>query len=416
MDLVLTDVLGIFIATLGGAAVGLEREWSGHASGPHARFAGMRTFTLLGLLAGLAGVMWSGGVRTLAAVLLAGAGTLIVAAYYAASRVEIDGTTEVAAFVVLAANVTAGMHELRLASATIAVTTLLLVEKTKLHSIVERIDDASLRAAFRFAVMAIVILPLLPTGPYGPLGGIRPRQLWIMVLFFSGLSFAGYLARREVGSHLGYPIAGVLGGIISSTNVTLLFARTSRREAENAIPLASGVLAACAVMCVRVIIAAAVLNVTVSIRLLPYLVGPLLVAALFAWFGVRNRKELGSSEITASNPLQFRMALQMAFVFQIVLFAVRWAQNTWGEPGVFVSAGVLGLTDIDALVVSMVKDSGAQLPATTAATAMAIGVLSNTLLKLGIGMIIGAKQFRRVVGIGLFAVAVACVLSLFWLH
>jgi len=151
MDLVLTDVLGIFIATLGGAAVGLEREWSGHASGPHARFAGMRTFTLLGLLAGLAGVMWSAGVRTLAAVLLAGAGTLIVAAYYAASRVEIDGTTEVAAFVVLAAGVTAGMHELRLASATIAVTTLLLVEKTKLHSIVERIDDASLRAAFRFA-------------------------------------------------------------------------------------------------------------------------------------------------------------------------------------------------------------------------------------------------------------------------
>src|SRR5215470_6984078 len=103
MNLVLADVLGISIATLGGAAVGLEREWSGHASGPNARFAGIRTFTLLGLLAGLAGVLWSAGVHTLAAVLLAGSSMLIVAAYFAASRVEVDGTTEVAALIVLAA-------------------------------------------------------------------------------------------------------------------------------------------------------------------------------------------------------------------------------------------------------------------------------------------------------------------------
>jgi uncharacterized membrane protein (DUF4010 family) len=341
---------------------------------------------------------------------------LIVAAYFAASRVEVDGTTEVAAFIVLAAGVVAGMQEFRLASGTIAVTTLLLAEKSKLHSLVERIDDASLRAAFRFAVMAVVFLPLLPMGPFGPLGGIRPRQLWAMVLFFSGLSFAGYLARRAVGTHRGYPIAGMLGGIISSTNVTLSFARTSRKEAGIGIPLGSGVLAACAVMCVRAIVATGVLNVDVSIRLLPYLVGPLVIAGLIAWLSIRNQKELASVELAASNPLQFRLALQMAVLFQIVLFAVRWTQSIWGEPGVFISAGVLGLTDIDALVVSMAKDTGAQLPAETAATAIAIGVLSNTLMKLAMGLIIGVKQFRRVVGIGLSAVAVACALSILWLR
>jgi uncharacterized membrane protein (DUF4010 family) len=157
----LRDVLAIFIAALGGAAVGLEREWSGHAAGPRARFAGLRTFTLLGSLAGLTGWLWSNGSHILAAVLLAGCAALIVAAYVAASRTEVDGTTEVAALVVLAAGVVAGMHELRLASATIAVTTLLLVEKSRLHRIVERIDDASLRAGFRFAVMAVV-LPCWP--------------------------------------------------------------------------------------------------------------------------------------------------------------------------------------------------------------------------------------------------------------
>lgn len=409
-------MLGILIAALGGAAVGLEREWSGHASGPNARFAGIRTFTLLGLVSGLAGWLWSARLQLIALVLLAGIGALIVAAYIAASRTEVDGTTEMAAFVVLAAGVVAGMHELRLASAIIAITTLLLVEKSELHSIVERIDDASLRAAFRFAVMAVVILPLLPMGPFGPWGGIRPRQLWAMVLFFSGLSFLGYLARRAVGSRQGYPIAGMLGGIISSTNVTLSFARMSRSDLDASIPLASGVMAACAVMCLRVIVATAVLNPSVSISLIPYLIAPFVVAAFIAWLCIRKRKDPAVGEIAPANPLQFKLAFQMAVLFQLVLFGVRWAQNTWGQPGVLISAGVLGLTDVDALVISMAKDIRSQLPAVTAATAIAIGVITNTLLKLGIGAVIGVKEFRKVVVIGLSAVAAAGAVSLILMH
>jgi len=416
MVLTLKDALGILIAALGGTAVGLEREWSGHATGPSARFAGIRTFSLLGLLAGLAGWLWANGLQILAAVLLAGCAGLIVAAYIAASRVEVDGTTEVTAFVVLAAGVVAGMYELRLASATVAITTLLLVEKSKLHSLVERIDDASLRAGFRFAVMAVVILPMLPVGPFGPLGGIRPRQLWAMVLFFSALGFAGYITRRAVGPRRGYPLAGMLGGIISSTNDTLSFARASRNEVDADVPLALGVVGACAVMCVRVSVATAVLNPSVSIALVPYLIGPFVAAALIAGWGIlRRKKGMASDEKSAaspSNPLQFASALQMAVLFQIVLFVVRWAQNTWGETGVFASAGILGLTDIDALVVSMAKDSGAQLAAELAARAIAIGVLANTLLKLFIGIAFGLRQFRRIVSINLFTVALACAISL----
>lgn len=392
------------------------REWSGHATGPSARFAGIRTLSLLGLLAGLAGWLWANGLQILAAVLLAGCAWLIVAAYIAASRVEVDGTTEVAAFVVLAAGVVAGMHDLRLASATVAITTLLLVEKSKLHSLVERIDDASLRAGFRFAVMAVVILPMLPLGPFGPLGGIRPRQLWAMVLFFSALGFAGYITRRVLGPHHGYPLAGMLGGIISSTNVTLSFARASRNEVDVDVPLALGVVGACAMMCLRVLVATAVLNPSVSIALVPYLIGPFFAAALIAGWGIlRRKKGMASDEISPASPsnlLQFASALQMAVLFQIVLFVVRWAQNTWGETGVFASAGILGLTDIDALVVSMAKDSGAQLAAELAARAIAIGVLANTLLKLFIGIAVGLRPFRRIVSISLFTVALTCAISL----
>jgi uncharacterized membrane protein (DUF4010 family) len=411
MALELRDALGILIAALGGAAVGLEREWSGHASGPGARFAGIRTFTLMGLLAGLAGWLWFGGLQIIAGLLLGGCAALVVAAYVAASHVDVDGTTEVAALVVLGAGVIAGMHELRLASAVIAITTLLLVEKSRLHRIVERIDDAGLRAGFRFAVMAVVILPILPPGPYGPLGGIRPRQLWAMVLFFSGISFVGYIARRSVGPKRGYTVAGMLGGIVSSTSVTLSFARTSRRELDVGTPLALGAIGASAVMCLRALVATAVLNLPVSTALVPYLVAPFLVAALIAWWGIRKYPGVTSVAEAPSNPLQFISALQMTVLFQVVLFVVRWAQGTWGETGIFFSAGVLGLTDVDALVVSMTKDTGSQLPSAAAAQAIAIGVLANTLLKLSIGVLVGVKQFRRIVFLGLSVVALACAVS-----
>ena len=169
------DVLGLFIAALGGTAVGVERQWSGHAEGEDARFAGVRTFTLLGGLGGLAGWLSSAGFTIPAAVLVAGAAAITTAAYVARMQRDVDGTTEVAALVVVAAGVVAGAGLHQMASGVIAVTTLLLVEKSRLHALVARLDDITLRAAARFAVMALVVLPLLPEGPYGPMGGIRPR-------------------------------------------------------------------------------------------------------------------------------------------------------------------------------------------------------------------------------------------------
>ena len=223
------DMLGLVIAALGGAAVGLERQWSGHAE---ARFAGIRTFTMLGGIGGLCGLMWTHDLRLPAGVLLSGAIAIIAIAYFAASQHDADSTTEVAALIVIASGVIAATGAYRLAAGVITVTALLLVEKTRLHRFVARIDDEGLRAGVMFAVMALVIMPLLPVGPFGPLGGVRPRELWALVLFFSGLSFVGYVARLLVPPDRGYLVTGALGGLISSTNVTFTFARLSRSEAS----------------------------------------------------------------------------------------------------------------------------------------------------------------------------------------
>ena len=233
---------GIIVSALGGAAIGVERQRSGHATGRHARLGGIRTFTLLGGVAGLAGRVSTLGLVGFAVVIVAGAVALVIASYVAvaASRHEVDGTTEAAALVVITAGLLAGLGWLALASGIVAVTTLLLVEKSRLHALVRRIDNEELRAATRFGVMAIVILPLLPVGPFGPMGGIRPRELWLLVLFFTGLSFAGYFARRAMGAAHGYPLAGLLAGVISSTSATLTFARLSRSERPLSRPLAVG--------------------------------------------------------------------------------------------------------------------------------------------------------------------------------
>ena len=392
------DIVRLLVAALGGAAVGLERQWSGHAEGPAARFAGIRTFAMLGAIGGFAGSLWSAGVTTLAAILFAGAVTIVAAAYVAASRHDVDGTTEVAALVVLAAGVLAGIGSIRLASGIIALATLLLVEKSRLHSVVKRIDDVGLRSGVRFAVMALVVLPLLPEGPYGPLGGVRPRELWALVLFFSGLSFAGYLARRLVGPGHGYLVTGLLGGLVSSTNVTFTFARASRNDAAIDRALAFGAVAANAILYPRVLIATAILNPTVVSPLASYLALPAVVATLVAALGARRSSAQVASEVAQHNPLQLTAALQMAALFQAVLMTVYAARARWGTSGVFTSAAVLGLTDVDALTISMARDVAQAVSPSTAAAAIAIGVLTNTAMKLGMSLFLGSRRFRVIAG------------------
>jgi len=404
--------LGILVAAVGGAAIGFERQRSGHASGPRARFGGVRTFTLIGGIAGLSGWLTTLNLSGFAIVLAAGAVALVVAGYVAASRREVDATTEAAALVVIGAGLAAGVGWLALASGIIAVSTLLLVEKSRLHALVGRVDNEELRAAARFGVMAIVVLPLLPEGPIGPFGGIRPRELWILVLFFTGLSFTGYLARRLFGAGHGYPLAGLLGGMISSTNVTFTFARLSRQQRTLAQPLALGAIAASTMLFPRVLVAACVLNLAVARLLLPYLAAPFAIGAVALAVWWKKSTEPVRQPERPGNPLQIGPALQMAALFQLVLFAVGGAGRAFGDSGLRVSGAVLGLTDVDALVISMTTTPVYGSSPAVAAEAIAIGIAANGLMKFALAVLLGAPRFRRITGAVLAAMAAALIVSM----
>ena len=402
------------MAGLVGLAVGIEREWSGHASGPAARFAGARTFLLLGLLGGAAGLLLDAGHELSAAALLLGAAALAVGAYVVVARRGVedatDGTTEAAALAVLGLAALAGIGLLPLAAGAGAVMVLALREKGSIHRFVRALDEVELRAALQFAVLALVLLPLLPVGPFGPLGGIRPRELWIVVLLVSGLNFAGWVARRVVGVRRGTAVAGLLGGLISSTAVTLSFARQSRDRPADARALALGAVGACTVLLPRLLALTLALRPGLTQTLLPYFAPPLAVGLglLGLGFGRSPPEETPSDPAPQhANPLRLGTAVLLALGFQAVLMVMAGVHAAFGNPGVLASAGLLGLTDMDALTLAMTRLASEADRVPLAALAMAVGVLANTLLKLIVALALGSGGFRRAAGGGLLLLGLA---------
>lgn len=406
MSLGLDAIAGLVVAILGGAAVGVERQRSGHASGPDARLGGVRTFTLLGTVAGIAGLLTAADYALAAGLLVSGALALIVAGYVRASKHDIDATTEVAALVVLGAGVLSGLGELRFSAALTTMTVLLLAEKQGLHKFVDRLDDTMLLAAARVAVMSVVILPLLPEGPFGPAPGIRPRELWLLVLLFSGLSFAGFIAQRLAGA-AGYPITGLLGGLVSSTSVTLTFSRLSRAHRAQAAPLSTGAVAASTILFLRVLVAVAVLNAALVQTLAWYLWAPFvagLAALALAWRQMDGPKAAPSQ---LRNPLQFRAALEMAALFQVVLYGVHYARSWMGEGGLLAGGFLLGLTDVDALTLAMTRSVTTGTSADLACRAILMGVIANCLMKAAVAIGIGERRFAWQTAGSLLAMAAA---------
>ena len=404
------------IAGMIGLAAGLEREWSGHASGPDARFAGLRTFLMLGAIGGIAGSLAAAGYPLMASAIALCASALCVAAYAMTVRrptATTDGTTEAAALIVVALGVIAGMGWIGLAAGAGAIVVLALSEKTRLHWLVQRLGEAELRAGLQFAVLAVVVLPLLPSGPYFGVVGLRPRALWAIVLLFSGLNFAGFVARRLAGAHRGYKITGALGGAISSTAVTLSFSRQSRRDGELNGALAGGVIAACTVLVPRVILVSAVLNPGVAMNLLPFLAPAFLIGAALVAVGWRTKDSAAkSADDEPENPLHLTAAIRLAVAFQAGMTIIAWVRQYWGIAGVFATAVALGLTDVDALTVSMSRQQAA-LDGSIAARAITVGILANTLMKLGIALVLGRASFRRRASVGLAALAAGTTVGLF---
>lgn len=400
------------VAALAGLAAGIERERSGHATGPNARFAGVRTFFLFGLAGGTAGLLAASGFALGAAMLLGAGGAFAVAAYLAATRrpapegatdPALDGTTEVAALAVLAIAMLAGLGHLGVAAGAAALMTLALGEKTRIQGWVRRLGEREFAAALQFAVLALVVLPLLPRGPLPQLAGIMPRSLWTIVLAICGINFAAYVAVRLVGASRGSLVTGLLGGLFSSTLTTLTFARRSREQPELAGALATGALAACSVMPLRVLAVGWLLEPQLAAPLRPYAfvtsgVGALVVALL------RRRDAVADGIAPAApkgSPLRLAASLRLAALFQLGFWLTDALREHLHPRSLVATGALLGLIEMDMLAATMARVAADDLLAVVAAQAVAAGIAADTALKLGLVLALGAPAYRRRAGVGL---------------
>lgn len=392
------------VALFIGILVGLQREYAHDVDdAPEQKsFAGVRTFALLGL----AGCTAAFAAELLNSPwvligLLAPIGALIAIAYYIlASAGSVGITTEVAAVVTMLTGALCYWDQLALAVALGVTTTVLLSLKIELHGFVARLTREDMLAALKFAIITAIILPILPNTNYGPppLDVINPYKIWLMVVLISGISFLGYVLFKVLGTQRGTGLTGLLGGLVSSTATTLSFSQRSHKSGQLAKPFALAIIIAWTIMFGRVMVEVG----AIYFPLLQELWLPLVAAAaaglvygILLYLAPRADDE---EDVHISNPFELRPAITFGILYGIILLVARAAQVYLGDTGVYLSSIASGLADVDAITLTMTELSrSGNLALPTAARAIVLAVVANTVVKGGIVLAAGSRSLRMAV-------------------
>lgn len=371
-----------------GLLIGVQRGWTLRHETDGSRFAGIRTFGLLGLAGGLAGTLES--IDRAAALLVFGAAALLILFGYARTgrrNGSVSGTAGVAALIVLVCGFLATRDNAQTAAIVAVVTTLLLTLRPQLHRWVEGLTESEVSAIARFALIALVILPLLPDRHLGPHEAWNPRQLWLVVVFVSGFSFIGYIAGKRLGATRGTLALAATGAMVSSTAVTTALATRLRDDNENAATLIAGVAIASAVMLVRVIILVALIA-PFALGTLALIIAPaaLVSIAAAAWglLLARRAPVAPAGTVTLRNPLNFGPALVLTGLVMAMALLARWLMTWIGESGIAIILAVSGIADVDAAIITIGGLPAGVFDERTAGLVVAAPVLANTLFKAAI--------------------------------
>ena len=409
----LTDLHRLAIALGLGLLVGLQRE---HAGSP---LAGIRTFPLIAVMGALVGLLAETFGTMLPVAALLALGGLAVTGHLGVQHqqsTEPGLTTEIAMLAVFAVGLALAAGHTTLAVLVAGAAAVLLQWKTPLHQLVEKMNEADLRAIMRLVLIAFVILPVLPNRTYGPYEVLNPFEIWLMVVLIVGISLGAYVAARAWGSRSGTLAAGALGGLISSTATTVSYAQRTLQSPGSAGAAALVIMLASTVVLARVLIEIAV----VAPRSLAVVAPPLLCFMAFmmlvtagTFLFTRNRL---ADPMADEPPAGLTTAVVFGLLYALILFAVAWAKDALGQGGLFIIAGISGLTDVDALTLSTAQlvDAG-RLEAALAWRIVLVSVLANLLFK---GAVVAVIERRRLLprlapAFGL-SLAAGVVLLLVW--
>lgn len=399
-----------FIALALGLLIGLEREYARYKERGH-EYAGIRTFpliTLFGALAAYLGQLISVWILLLGMLLV---GILIIIAYFGVKdKKHIGATTEIAGLLAFFIGVLTYYGEISLAVILTIIIAVILYARSMLHHFAERISQKELGSTLTFAVIAFIVLPFLPDQGYGPYELFNPYLIWLMVVLISGIGFTGYALMKWYGEK-GMVLAGILGGIASSTATTISFTQRSLKEKKAYSSLVLGILLANAVMFIRVLVEIFIINRPLFMKILLPLLSLAVLSGLFSYrLWKKSKKTTGKVEL--GTPLALKPALQFAVIFAFILALVKLANIYLSSKGVYIVSFLSGFADVDAVTLSLSQLAKTELAENIAQDGIVLAVLSNIAAKVGLAYWLGGKEFGKAI-VGYFAVLI--VVGMGWI-
>lgn len=404
-----TDSLGLLVLRVAiafgiGALIGLEREQSESAG----TFAGSRTFPLFALFGAVVQAFFPGILPVVVAALAVPLTVAYAGKVWIERDIGLTTLTTALLTVVLGAMTTHSERGAILAIIVGGVVTVLLSEKGTIHDFADQIEEPERRASVKFILVVLVVLPLMPDRELDALFGLNPRFVWLMVVFVTGLSFVAYVLARTVGARRGIALTGVLGGFVSSTATTVSMAERASETPSLYRVCAFSTIIASAVMFPRALVEVAVVNRS----LLPLVALPLGAMTVLGVAVAAVLYRRGATEIDVDteieNPFRLRPALFFGAVFAVVLIVSEYAHAWLGASGVYVTAFVSGLADVDAITLTLSRlASEGEISPTVAATGIVIGAIANTMVKAGLAWLLGTRDLAQLVTVVFVIVSAA---------
>lgn len=381
-----------------GLLIGLERGWRTREEQEGDRAAGLRTHGLAALLGGVWGAIamqfaHDGGVLALgAAFLLFGALVGLFRYRETVHNQTFGATTLIGVLLAFALGAYAVVGDRLAAAAAAVATTALLALKALLHGWIERLTWIELRSALVLLAMSFILLPVLPDEAVDRWGAINPHALWLMIVLIGVVSFAGYVAVRLVGYRRGVAVAGMAGGLASSTAATAAISRLCAEQPEQTNALAAGAIFANAVMAPRVLAILSVVNPDFALRLAAPLIAVgfvyFLAAGVLMWRSVAEA-DPERNPLTIGNPLDLPAVLKFGALLAAVMILSKIVTRFAGSSGAYLLALVSGIADVDAISLAMASQGTNEIGVRAAALSVLLAIFSNTIVKTGISWAVG---------------------------
>lgn len=400
----LTVTLRLAIALAIGLIIGTERGWSSRDSHKGLQIAGIRSFGFVGLFGGISALLAEQFGAVVIAVSFLGLALIVGLSYglTVGQSQDFGITTELTLMMTFMLGVMVGKDFAAEAVGVAVVMAALLGFKEELHRSLARLDRQELLATLQLLLIAVVVLPLLPNRNLGPWDALNPRSIGLLVLLIAATSYIGYFAMRLLGTRVGLLATATIGALVSSTAVTVSFGRMARRTQGSVAILGAGISLAAGTMAVRILAEVSIVNPA----LLPSLAPPIAVLAmvpLIAAGVIALRKEPepqtpstpSTSDVELKSPIELGSALGYGAVLAVLFVSIRAVEAWFGKSGIYILSALSGITDVDAVSLSLAQSAKVDLPLSVATAGILIAAMVNTLVKAILATVIGGWKLAR---------------------